>query len=116
MRMGIPEAVEPCMSSAEGEGESPAGVPIEVGRMKSSMFIESLLLFVVMAGGRRWEAVDWSEAFLSCAMPLGAMEGALVACGFALQWQIPVSMLEWNELHQLKECTRVEDQPFAFKF
>lgn len=36
--------------SAEGDGDSPAGVPIEVGMMKSSRFMGSWLLFVVTVG------------------------------------------------------------------
>jgi hypothetical protein len=51
--MGMPEADEFAIFSADGDGESPAGVPIEVGRIKSSRFIASpwLLLLCVMVGG-----------------------------------------------------------------
>ena len=66
--------------SPDGDGERPAGVPIEVESIKSSRFIGSLL-FVIIVGGWEFEfASCWSDAFLNCAMPLGALEGALVAC------------------------------------
>jgi hypothetical protein len=43
--MGIPrppEVTELAIFSPDGDGERPAGVPIEVGNMKSSKFIASL--------------------------------------------------------------------------
>jgi len=53
---------------------------MEVGRMKSSRFMGSLLA-VDAVGGVCWAAIS-SVAFRSCAMPLGAEvdEGALVGC------------------------------------
>lgn len=49
---------------AEGVGEIPAGVPIELGTMNSSRFIVSSLRVVLIV---------WSEDCLSWAMPLGAL-------------------------------------------
>jgi hypothetical protein len=92
--------MEPCIFSAEGDGERPAGVPIEVGIMKSSRFIASVLLFVVIVGvgPRASVGTDWSEAFRSCEMPPSAadfefevLRTALVGCSidrFALERQI----------------------------
>lgn len=51
--IGIADATafaECAIFSAEGDGDSPAGVPIEVGIMKSSRFIGSWLLFAVTVG------------------------------------------------------------------
>jgi hypothetical protein len=64
------------MISPNGDGERPAGEAIEVGRMKSSRFMGSL---VDTAGC--WVS---SFDFRNCAMPLGTEveEGALVGCFF----------------------------------
>jgi hypothetical protein len=51
--MGIADATafaECAIFSVDGDGDRPAGVPIEVGIMKSSRFIGSWLLLVVIIG------------------------------------------------------------------
>jgi hypothetical protein len=73
--MGIAEAtaledfslVSFLLSSGEGDWPSPAGVEMLSEKMKSSRFIASgCSAFAAFAG-------VWSEDFLSCAIPLGAL-------------------------------------------
>lgn len=48
----------------DGDGDIPAGVPIEVGTMNSSRFMVS----------SAWTGlIVWSEDWRSCAIPLGAL-------------------------------------------
>lgn len=71
--MGIAPAVADAASISaavvEGVGEMPAGVPIELGTIKSSKFIVSSAGLIV-----------WSECCRSCAIPLGAL---CFGCGLA---------------------------------
>jgi hypothetical protein len=87
LRMGIPTlptVAELAIFSPDGEGERPEGVPIEVGRMKSSRFIVSL--FATMVGGWGKSELTWlSDAFLSCAIPLGAEGTAPFGCRMVLR-------------------------------
>lgn len=73
--MGMPGAVAVADSMSaivlEGVGEIPAGVPIEVGTMKSSRFMASSVCVGLIV---------WSEDCRSCAMPLGALR---FCCGRA---------------------------------
>lgn len=59
------------LSSGEGEFPSPAGVDMLSANMKSSRFIAS--------GFSEAEGV-WSEVFLNCAIPLGAVVVVAFCC------------------------------------
>ena len=47
--MAVAPVAELAIFSPDGEGDSPAGVPMDVGRMKSSRFMVSL--FAMIVGG-----------------------------------------------------------------
>jgi hypothetical protein len=77
--------------STNGEGERPAGDAMEVGRMKSSRFMAS------MVTGGVCRRVD----FRNCAMPLGAEvdEVALVDCFLRLAFLMALSVQSSDTRH-----------------